>query len=260
MRSGLARWKSEAVASGLGLFAWLGKPPRLESQRDLGAGRVKQREYEVGHAALKCAPSTPCLHQPASCCRTASSAGCYKLGGDETATLIFFSPPPPPLDNPVLFSNDTQSFVTPIAEGCCNCCQSVGEAERSSVPQRAAGKSKLKPACDGSNHSTSTQPLPRKPLTCKTLGLGLAMQQVPRRQRKNRGGLPGSGRTRSNAAILETALQTRSVPLLLTPRPTKIRGPQVIPHRKKEYAVVVGGAARAPEATRWKISEFSGAK
>ncbi|KAI8516697.1 hypothetical protein Bbelb_052780 [Branchiostoma belcheri] len=47
MRSGLARWKSEAVASGLGLFAWLGKPPRLESQRDLGAGRVKQREYEV---------------------------------------------------------------------------------------------------------------------------------------------------------------------------------------------------------------------
>ncbi|KAI8491268.1 hypothetical protein Bbelb_309010 [Branchiostoma belcheri] len=47
MRWGLARWKSEAVTSGLGLFAWLEKPPRLESQRDLGAGRVKQREYEV---------------------------------------------------------------------------------------------------------------------------------------------------------------------------------------------------------------------
>ncbi|KAI8519703.1 hypothetical protein Bbelb_029600 [Branchiostoma belcheri] len=53
MRSGLARWKSEAVASGLGLFAWLGKPPRLESQRDLGAGRVKQREYEVPSHVLQ---------------------------------------------------------------------------------------------------------------------------------------------------------------------------------------------------------------
>ncbi|KAI8482280.1 hypothetical protein Bbelb_399710 [Branchiostoma belcheri] len=57
MRSGLARWKSEAVASGLGLFAWLGKPPRLESQRDLGAGRVKQREYEVKKGRNRGKPS-----------------------------------------------------------------------------------------------------------------------------------------------------------------------------------------------------------